>query len=139
MSKVRIGFVGVGGMGQCAHLRNYAALKDLCDVVAIAEIKKDLAQKVAARYSIPKIYPSHQELLANENLDGIVSSQPFTRHGTLMPELVKSGTPIFTEKPLAGSIESGQKIIKALDETPGNFSDGGLSQALGPGDALRQN
>ena len=37
MSKPRIGFVGVGGMGQCAHLRNYATLPD-CEVVAIAEV-----------------------------------------------------------------------------------------------------
>jgi predicted dehydrogenase len=47
-------------------------------------------------------------------LDGIVASQPFTRHGTLLPELFKAGVPVFTEKPLAGSIQMGEKILKAL-------------------------
>ncbi len=28
MSKTRIGFVGVGGMGQCAHLKNYVTVPD---------------------------------------------------------------------------------------------------------------
>ena len=27
MEKVRLAFVGVGGMGQCAHLRNYAIIR----------------------------------------------------------------------------------------------------------------
>lgn len=100
-------------MGQAAHLRNYAGLAE-CEVVAIAEIKQNTAKKVAARYGIPKVYASHEELLANEKLDGIVASQPFKRHGTLVPELAKVGIPIFTEKPIAGSIAMGEKILAAL-------------------------
>ena len=47
-SKVRVGFVGVGTMGQAAHLRNYATLPD-CEVVAIAELRPQLAQAIAQR------------------------------------------------------------------------------------------
>ncbi len=112
-SKVRIGFVGVGGMGQAAHLRNYVMVPD-CDVVALAEVKQGLGRKVAARWGVPKVYASHDEMLANESLDGIVASQQFTRHGTLVPELLKAGKPVFTEKPIAGSIEQGEKVVKAI-------------------------
>ena len=113
MEQVRIGFVGAGTMGQCAHLKNYAALPD-CRVVALAEVREGLGQKVAARYGIPNVYSSHEEMLEKETLDGLVASQPFTRHGTLMPELLKADLPIFTEKPLAGSLEQGEKILDAL-------------------------
>ncbi|MBP6963017.1 MAG: Gfo/Idh/MocA family oxidoreductase [Armatimonadetes bacterium] len=113
MDKVRIGFVGVGGMGQCAHLRNYVTVPE-CEVVAIAEVKEQQGKLVGERYGIPKVYKNHEEMLANEKLDGIVASQPFTRHGVLISDLAKAGIPIFTEKPLAGSIEAGEKIIKAL-------------------------
>jgi predicted dehydrogenase len=116
MSAVRIGFVGVGSMGQCAHLRNYVTVPD-CEVVAIAELREGLARQVAARYHVPRIYRNHEEMLASEKLNGIVASQPFTRHGTLVPELLKAGIPIFTEKPLAGSIEAGQKILAALQRS----------------------
>ena len=37
--KVKVVFVGVGGMGQMAHLRNYANLPE-CEVVAVAAIRK---------------------------------------------------------------------------------------------------
>ena len=114
MSKVKIGFVGVGGMGQCAHLRNYISNPD-CEVVAIAEIRPDLARKVAARYGIPRVYSTYEEMLANEQLDAMVASQPFVRHGQLMPELLKAKIPLLSEKPLAGSIEQAEKILQALD------------------------
>jgi predicted dehydrogenase len=110
--KVRIGFVGVGGMGQCAHLRNYVTVPE-CEVVAIAEVRQDLGKKVAARYGIERVYRDHTEMLAKEKLDGIVAPQPFTRHGTLIPELLATKTPVFTEKPLAGTIEMGEKVVAA--------------------------
>ena len=72
MAKVRLGFVGVGGMGQCAHLRNYVTLPD-CEVAAIAELREGLGRRVAERYAIPGVYRDHRELLANERLDGIVA------------------------------------------------------------------
>lgn len=114
MSTVRVGFVGVGGMGQCAHLHSYAGVPD-CQVVAIAELREDLGKRVAARYGVPRTYPSHRELLANEELDAIVASQPYTRHGVLLPDLFEAGIPVLTEKPLARSVEVGEAIVAALE------------------------
>jgi predicted dehydrogenase len=110
---LRIGFVGVGKMGQCAHLRNYAALPD-CEVVALAELRPELGKKVAARYGVPRVYNDHKKMLAEEELDGIVASHHFRRHGLLLPELLEAGLPLFTEKPLAGSVEAGQVVLDAL-------------------------
>lgn len=112
--KLKIGFVGAGGMGQCAHLKNYAALGELCEVVALAELRPEQAGKVAQRYGVPAVYASHEEMLKHEKLDAIVASQPFTRHGTLVPELLRAGVPVFTEKPIAGSVEMGEKIVDAV-------------------------
>ena len=116
--RIKIGFVGTGSMGQCAHLRNYASpsLAAECEVVAVAEIRPGLAREVAARYAIPKVYASHEELLASEPLDAIVASQPFTRHGLLIPALAKAGLPLFTEKPIGGSVAAGEKVVRALQE-----------------------
>ncbi len=103
-------------MGQAAHLRNYATVPG-CEVVAIAELRAGLAGKVAARYGVPKVYSDHREMLAAEELDGIVASQPFTRHGVLVPDLLEAGVPIFTEKPLAGSVQVGERIVAAVEQS----------------------
>ena len=45
MKKIKLGLVGAGRMGQLAHLSNYAVLDD-CEVIALAEPREKLAQKV---------------------------------------------------------------------------------------------
>jgi len=115
MKKVRLGFVGVGNMGQAAHLRNYASLDD-CDVVAIAEVRPLLAQRVAARYGVANVYPSAEVMLEREQLDGLVAPQPFDRHGQLVAPLYRYGLPILTEKPLAHSIEVGESMLAQLEQ-----------------------
>src|SRR4051812_8588820 len=112
MSKIRIGFVGVGGMGQAAHLRNYMTESD-CEVVAVAELRPKLREAVMRRYGIPKGYADHRELLANEKLDGIVASQPYTLHGQLVPDLLAAGVPVLTEKPIGRSSEVARKLAAA--------------------------
>jgi predicted dehydrogenase len=111
--KVRLGFVGVGTMGQCAHLKHYVTLPD-CEVVALAEVRPELGVKVAARYAVPRVYASHVDMLANEQLDGLVASQPFWRHGVLLPDLYRAGVPVFTEKALAASVEVGERLVAAV-------------------------
>ncbi len=112
MAKARIGFIGVGAMGQCAHLRNFLLAKD-CEVVALAELREELGRRVAARFNIPRAYKSHQELLASEELDGLVASQPFQFHGHLVAELLKKQVPVFIEKPLCRSVAAGEKLAAA--------------------------
>ncbi len=116
MSKVRIGFVGTGGMGQMAHLRNYSTIDD-CEIVAAAEIRQETARLVAARYGIPRIYKDHEEMLAAEQLDGIVASQPFSRHALLLPEIYGRVKHVFTEKPLAVSVEAAEKLAGMARDT----------------------
>jgi len=110
--KVRIGFCGVGTMGQCAHLRNYYTLPG-CEVAAIAEPRSKTAARVAERYGVPKVYAGASEMLAAEKLDAIVAAQPFTRHGLLLPELLGAHVPVFIEKPLASTLEAAERILAA--------------------------
>jgi predicted dehydrogenase len=112
-SKTRIGFVGVGNMGQCAHLRHYATLPG-CEVVALADIRLNLVKQVAAKYGVARVYGEAAEMLAREQLDGIVAVQRFTNHGVVLSNLYQAGIPMLTEKPLAGSVEVGEQLLAVL-------------------------
>src|ERR1041385_5322546 len=115
-TKIRIGFVGVGGMGQAAHLRNYSTLPD-CEVVALAELRPKLREAVARKHNVPRTYASGEELIAKEQLDGIVASQPFDRRAQVIIPLYKAGVPVFTEKALAASEAVGEKLLAALKQS----------------------
>ena len=115
MSKIRIGFVGVGQMGQMAHLANYVAI-EACQVVALAEVRPELGRLVAERYGIGKVYRDHREMLAAEQLDAVVASQPFAAHASLLPELYDHVKHLFTEKPLAVSAQAGERLAAQAEQ-----------------------
>lgn len=114
--KVRIGFIGVGGMGQRAHLRNYLTIPE-CEVVALAEVREKTGQLVGTRMGIPKVYRNHKEMLAAEKLDGVVASQPFDVHATLMPEVYGKVKHVFTEKPLTVAVKAGEELARLAAKT----------------------
>ncbi len=116
-AKVRIGFVGAGFMGQLAHIRSYAVLREECELVALAEPRQRTAELVAARYGIGRVYRDHRELLESEQLDGIVAAQPFRHHAALLPELYPHVRHLFTEKPLALSAATGDRLARLAGES----------------------
>jgi hypothetical protein len=112
-NKVRIGFVGVGNMGKppiCATIPWFPIAKSwLLGCQTGSCPNWSLPNGVC-----PPITRHTPALLANEQLDAIIAIQPFTRHGTLIPELLASGKPVLTEKPIAGSIAQAQRVIAAM-------------------------
>ncbi|NNM88491.1 MAG: Gfo/Idh/MocA family oxidoreductase [Phycisphaerae bacterium] len=111
-SPICLGFIGAGSMGQAAHLRNYAAL-DGCRVVALAELRPGLGAAVGRRYGVPRVYTHLGELLAQEreSLDALVCIGPFTHHGSILPQVLATGLPVMTEKPMAGSLTVGRQLL----------------------------
>ena len=61
--KLRMGYVGCGGMAQRVHIPNIQSIGE-CELVALAEVRPKLGRAVQERCRIPKLYPSHRELAA---------------------------------------------------------------------------
>ncbi len=115
MAKVRIGFAGTGFMGQVAHLQNYVKNAD-CDVIAIAEPRRQLARQVAEKYGIPKVYKNHLELVEDPDVEAVVASQPHLLNGYIAIPLLKAGKSCFIEKPMAGSLQEAEAMVGAARE-----------------------
>jgi predicted dehydrogenase len=115
-AKIRIGFVGAGFMGQLAHIRSYARLRDECELVALAEPRQRTAELVAARYGIGRVYRDHGELLESEKLDGIVAPQRYTHHAALLPDVYPHVPHLFTEKPLALGAATADRLASLAGE-----------------------
>lgn len=97
-------------------MRNYATVPE-CEVVALAELRPKLREAVARKYNVPRTYATGEELIAKEQLDGIVASQPFDRHAQVIIPLYKAGVPVFSEKALAASEAVGERLLAALKQS----------------------
>ena len=115
MSKIKLGFIGAGFMGQMAHLQNYAQIND-CEIYAIAETKKKQAERVAQIYKIPNIYEDYRKMLEDPAIDAVVAAQPFGNHVNFVPDVLKAGKHLMTEKPLCIYAENGRKLAELARE-----------------------
>ena len=146
MSKVKIGFAGVGFMGQLAHLANYVQ-NDQCEIVAIAEPRTGLAQKVAEHYHLtPRFYTDHKALLDDPDVEAVVASQPFLRNGYITIPLLKAGKSVFIEKPMAGSLAEAEAMAEAAQSGGGILAvgfmkrhDSGVQRVCKELEAIRAN
>jgi predicted dehydrogenase len=111
MAKTKIAFLGCGYMGQNAHLSNYVEL-DTCEVVGVCDAKKKQAELVAARYGIPRVYDSEQELLSDPEIQGVVAAQYFEFHTDTVPGILGAGKHLLTEKPLCVYPQNGAKLAE---------------------------
>jgi predicted dehydrogenase len=99
-------------MAQRVHLPNFTSIPN-CEVVALAEIRHDLGEKVRRRYAIPSLYPDHLALLDDSNVDAIAVSAPFALQGEIARDALAAGKHVFMEKPMAISTAQAERIVAA--------------------------
>jgi len=117
MEKIKIGFLGVGHMGQLAHLMNYVHLPEYCEVKTLCDVKIKQATILANRYGIPNVTADYREMLADDEITAIACIQGFENHVVLVPDVLRAGKHVITEKPLCVFPENGEKLVQIAKET----------------------
>jgi len=114
--KIRLGFIGAGGQAQLARLDRFEQLLGECELVAIADIKEEQVKLVAQKYRIPEYYTSTEELLEKADVDAYVVTQMYNRQYAILPDVIKKGKPILSEKPVAYSVEAAEELAALAKE-----------------------
>jgi predicted dehydrogenase len=110
MSKIRIGIVGSGGMAG-NHAEQFAGL-DAAEVVAIASRNVQTGAQLAKRYDA-EFVPAWQDLVERESLlDGVVITTHNDSHGEIAIGALGADKHVFTEYPLARSIDEGEQAFE---------------------------
>lgn len=112
---VRCGVVGVGRMGR-HHARVYGTIAG-CELVGVVDSSKDRRDEYVEKYGC-KGFESVDELIAM-GVDAVSIAVPTTYHYEAAAPLLKAGIACLIEKPLAGDVETAQKL-KDLAESTGS-------------------
>ena len=112
-SKLRIGFIGAGGMG-VHHYKSLAATKKAV-VVALTEPSEASIQRMhehceGAR-QLP-VYDDYRKMLRNEDLDAVLVLSPHTLHYEQINASLDKGLHVLTEKPMVCTIRHAKALIK---------------------------
>ncbi len=121
---LKFAIVGFGGLAK-AHFGNIEKVKEahpdiecvaICDIDAEAFTRgteMNIGTVEAPDLSAYRLYTSAEELFANEELDFIISAIPTLEHSRIAVMAMEKGIHVFSEKPMARSLEQAKDMIDA--------------------------
>ena len=106
--------VGIAGAGQAGdhHAVGFSTTEG-AEIVAIADLNKELASSVADRYGARAV-TDWQDML-NMDLDILVVALPHHLHLEPAEEAAARGIHVLMEKPIAITLEDGKRIVEACN------------------------
>lgn len=114
MGDLRVGIVGVGGIGQC-HIDQFRQIEDV-QVAAISDPNKTKLDDVGTRYGICARYEKPDELIASDGLDAVVICTPNVFHAQMSIDALKTGKHVLCEKPLALATRDIEQVLETADK-----------------------
>lgn len=111
MKPVNIGIVGCGVIGK-VHIET-SLKSSMVNVVAVSDIKEELAKKAAETYGIKKWYNSGEKLIDDNEVEGVILGFPARNRHLLAIYAMHQGKHVLLEKPAATCTEEIYQMIKA--------------------------
>ncbi len=112
-AKLRVGLIGAGTIAFSAHLPAIRRLRDELELVAVADIRADNAERAAREFGAEAHYADYHELLARGDLDFVDICTPEFLHAEQTEAAAAAGVHVFCEKPMAASVEEADRMIDA--------------------------
>ena len=112
---VRVGVIGVGLIGQLAHIPAYIEVG--AEIVGIADVVESRLKKVAKQFSIPKIYTNYKDLLANPDIDTVSICTPNYLHAQMTIDALNAGKAVLCEKPMAMNAKEAKSMFETSQKT----------------------
>ena len=110
MKKVRLGLIGVGGIGNL-HLGNLPKLKNV-ELTAVCDLVKEKADRAAAEHKCAAFVDS-RELLKARACDAVLIATPHYGHTTIGIDALKAGLHVLVEKPISVHKADCERLIAA--------------------------
>ncbi|MBX7214645.1 MAG: Gfo/Idh/MocA family oxidoreductase [Thermoflexales bacterium] len=132
--KLNIAVIGTGGIVN-AHMPGWIDAPHAQVVTGYDQVPA-AAQAWAAKYGIPKVAGSVEEILADKSIDAVDICVPNRAHAPIAIAALQAGKHVLCEKPLAPTPEEVRQMIAARDAsgrmlmTAQHFRFGGSARAL---------
>ncbi len=114
--KLGIGVIGLGRLGS-AYAKYLTGRIAGATLVAVSDVIESTVTSLAAELGVSKHYVRYQDLIADEEVEGVVIVSPTSTHKEVVLEAAKRGLPIFCEKPLSISLAEARAMLRTVEQT----------------------
>ena len=112
---LKVGIIGAGHISTY-HLNAYKKNGN-CEVKAICDLSKELAEERAAEYGIKYAYSDYNDILNDDEIDAVSIVTPTFTHKNIVIDALKAGKHVLCEKPPALNADEVRQCEKAANET----------------------
>ncbi len=112
MGNVKLGLIGLGGIGQL-HLKHGLMLEG-AEVHAVADISKSALSR-AKEMGVKNTYNDYAEMLKDPALDAVVIALPTHLHRKCSVEAAEAKKHVFLEKPIAVTVDEAKEVISQTE------------------------
>ena len=110
--------LGIVGLGRWAKVLTRAAAKsDRLKIVAGYSRSEEKRSAFADEFKVPSV-PDMKTMLSDAEIEGVILTVPNEQHLPLAAEVARAGKHVYTEKPIASTLDEGLEIA-ALEERYG--------------------
>lgn len=114
--KIRLGIIGAGNIG-AVHATEFSKLSERCEIAAISDVSKSLAESRAKQFGIPAVEESAETLLARGDIDAVIIGVPNKFHADFAIAALEAGKHVLLEKPMGLDSEHAKRIVRAQRAT----------------------
>ncbi len=104
---IKLGIIGLGRWARV--LTRAAANSDRLEIVAGFSRSEEKRQAFAQEFNIPSV-PELGTMLADQDIKGVILTVPNEQHLPVAEQAAKAGKHVYTEKPIANTLEDGLRI-----------------------------
>jgi len=119
MSRIRVGVVGCGLIGQMMHLPHLRELGDLFELVALCDVSPGTLGYVGDHYGVTRRHRDYRGLL-REPLDAVVVLSADS-HGQIIVDALEAGKHVLTEKPMCYTLREADELVEAVKRAGTTF------------------
>ncbi|MBE6644954.1 MAG: Gfo/Idh/MocA family oxidoreductase [Ruminococcaceae bacterium] len=118
MKKIRLGFIGCGGIANGKHLPSYSKNPN-AELVAFCDVIVERAEAAKEKYgaSDAKVYADYKELLKDESIDAVLVLTHNSEHSRITVDALLAGKHVLCEKPMAMNYAEAKAMIDARDKS----------------------
>ncbi len=112
---VQIGLIGAGRIGR-VHAETIANRIPQANLLAVADVFLEAAQKCAADFQIPSVSEDYREILQNSEIEAVLICSSTDTHAEFIVQAAEAGKHIFCEKPIDHDLKKIDHALKAVEK-----------------------
>ena len=116
MKTHRVAVVGCGALARGAHLP-HCQKNPRIELVATCDIDKDTAETCKTKFGAQRAQTDWREIVKADDIDLAILATHTNLRGEFIIPAIESGKPVYTEKPLAPSLEEMARIVQVSRQT----------------------